>query len=211
MSELPLGLALDSLEVGTVVVNAAGVITFCSRSFESLLGIPRAQALGRHVTEVMEHTCLHTVARTGRPATAWAGPGPGCPTLVHGIPVRDEAGRVVGAVGQAVVDPAAALAHRVGLLEAKLAVYERELADLRAGRRTGAPRGAGTRDGAGAVEAAEGAGEDPAGSGRQAQLDAEHAVVLQALRMCKGNKAEAARLLGVERSGLYQQLARLAL
>jgi DNA-binding NtrC family response regulator len=46
---------------------------------------------------------------------------------------------------------------------------------------------------------------------RQARQEAERDAVLQALKMANGNKARAARLLGIHRTGLYQKLARLKL
>jgi len=46
---------------------------------------------------------------------------------------------------------------------------------------------------------------------RQAIRDTEREAVLQALKMAKGNKARAAKLLGIHRTGLYQKLARLNL
>ena len=42
-------------------------------------------------------------------------------------------------------------------------------------------------------------------------LAAEREAVLQALKMAKGNKAKAAKLLGIHRTGLYQKLARFKL
>ena len=44
---------------------------------------------------------------------------------------------------------------------------------------------------------------------REALKEAERDAVLQALNMAKGNKAKAAKLLGIHRTGLYQKLARI--
>ena len=65
MSELPLNMALDNIEFGTLVVDANGIVTFYSRSYERFLGIPRAQVLGRHVAEVIENTRMHIVLQIG--------------------------------------------------------------------------------------------------------------------------------------------------
>ena len=39
MKDVPLSRALDSIEFGTVVVNADGIITFYSSSYERFLGV----------------------------------------------------------------------------------------------------------------------------------------------------------------------------
>jgi transcriptional regulator with PAS, ATPase and Fis domain len=44
---------------------------------------------------------------------------------------------------------------------------------------------------------------------REALKEVERDAVLQALNMAKGNKAKAAKLLGIHRTGLYQKLARI--
>jgi transcriptional regulator with PAS, ATPase and Fis domain len=44
---------------------------------------------------------------------------------------------------------------------------------------------------------------------RDALKEVERDAVLQALLMAKGNKAKAAKLLGIHRTGLYQKLARI--
>jgi transcriptional regulator with PAS, ATPase and Fis domain len=44
---------------------------------------------------------------------------------------------------------------------------------------------------------------------REALKETERDAVLQALNMAKGNKAKAAKLLGIHRTGLYQKLARI--
>ena len=50
MGEVPLHMALDNIEFGTIIVDADGIVTFYSKSYERFLGIPRAQVLGRRVT-----------------------------------------------------------------------------------------------------------------------------------------------------------------
>ncbi|OGB95964.1 MAG: hypothetical protein A3G35_07145 [candidate division NC10 bacterium RIFCSPLOWO2_12_FULL_66_18] len=64
MGEVPLHMALDNIEFGTLVVDADGIVTFYSKSYERCLGIPRAQVLGRRVTEVIENTRMHLVVQT---------------------------------------------------------------------------------------------------------------------------------------------------
>ncbi len=71
MGEVPLDRALDNIEFGTLVVDADGIVTYYSKSYERFLGVPRSQVLGRHVTEVIETTRMHIVAQTGEPEIGW--------------------------------------------------------------------------------------------------------------------------------------------
>lgn len=48
-----------------VVVDANGVITMMSEGYAKFNGTSVSQALGRHVTEVIENTRMHIVAHTG--------------------------------------------------------------------------------------------------------------------------------------------------
>ncbi len=100
MSDVPLSMALDNIEFGTLVVDAEGIVTFYSKSYERVLGIPRAQVLGRHVAEVIENTRMHVVLQTGEPEIGWKHKIKGQNMVVQRVPIRDEAGGIVGAVGQ---------------------------------------------------------------------------------------------------------------
>ena len=139
MKDVPLSRALDSIEFGTVVVNAEGIITFYSSSYERFLGVPRAKVLGRHVTEVIENTRMHLVVQTGEPEIGWKHNIKGQTMVVQRIPIRDETGKIVGAVGQVMFRDVAEiteLAQKLNLLESKLEYYERELEHLRSSRYT---------------------------------------------------------------------------
>ncbi len=139
MSDVPLSMALDNIEFGTLVVDAEGIVTFYSKSYERFLGIPRAQVLGRHVAEVIENTRMHVVLQTGEPEIGWKHKIKGQNMVVQRVPIRDEAGRIVGAVGQVMFRDVAEiteLAQKLNLLESKLEHYERELEHLRSSKYT---------------------------------------------------------------------------
>lgn len=139
MDEVPLGLALDNIEFGTVVVNAEGIITFYSKSYERFLGLPRAQAIGRHVADVIENTRMHIVVQTGEPEIGWKQKIQGQNMVVQRIPIRDHSGKIIGAVGQVMFRDVAEiteLAQKLNLLESKLEYYEQELEHLRSSRYT---------------------------------------------------------------------------
>ena len=54
-------------------------------------------------------------------------------------------------------------------------------------------------------------GESRTGLLRDILVDAEKSAIIEALRIAKGNKAEAARMLGIHRTGLYQKIKRYEL
>ena len=139
MADVPLNLALDNIEFGTLVVDAEGIVTFYSKSYERFLGIPRAQVLGQHVAEVIENTRMHIVLQTGEPEIGWKQKIKGQNMVVQRVPIRDEAGRILGAVGQVMfrdVTEITELAQKLNLLESKIEHYERELEHLRSSKYT---------------------------------------------------------------------------
>lgn len=139
MSEVPLQMALDNIEFGTLVVDINGIVTFYSRSYERFLGIPRAQVLGRHVAEVIENTRMHIVLQTGEAEIGWKHEIKGQNMVVQRVPIRDEAGKIIGAVGQVMFRDVAEiteLAQKLNLLESKIEHYERELEHLRSSKYT---------------------------------------------------------------------------
>jgi transcriptional regulator with PAS, ATPase and Fis domain len=56
---------LDVSADGLMVVDTGGLITLVNRSFEEIHSVTRSQVLGRHVSDVVENTRMHIVARTG--------------------------------------------------------------------------------------------------------------------------------------------------
>lgn len=139
MGDVPLDLALDNIEFGTLVVDAEGIVTFYSKSYERFLGIPRAQVLGRHVADVIENTRMHLVVQSGEPEIGWKHKIKGQNMVVQRVPIRDEAGKIIGAVGQVMFRDVAEiteLAQKLNLLESKLEHYERELEHLRSSKYT---------------------------------------------------------------------------
>jgi len=121
------------------VVDADGIVTFFSKSYERFLGLARAQVLGRHVTEVIENTRMHIVVQTGAPEIGWKHTIKGQNMVVQRVPIRDAAGRIIGAVGQVMfrdVTEITELAHKLNLLESKIEHYERELEHLRSSKYT---------------------------------------------------------------------------
>jgi len=119
-----------------VVVDAAGVITMISEAYAEFNGTTMANAVGRHVTEIIENTRMHIVSRTGVAEMGESQAIRGREVIVNRIPLR-EGDRIVGAYGRVVfkdVEQLRELAGKLHLLESKVRYYEQELTHLRGAR-----------------------------------------------------------------------------
>lgn len=120
---------LDTSFYGIAVVNRDGIITMVNRATEEFLGMDRSEMIGKHVTEVIENTRLHIVAKTGKPEVGWVQRLKGRDIIAERIPIIED-GQVVGAIGKIIfkdISELEALMKQVELLENKVAYYEKEL------------------------------------------------------------------------------------
>ncbi len=124
---------LDTSFYGIAVVNRDGIITMVNRATEEFLGMDRSEMIGKHVTEVIENTRLHIVAKTGKPEVGWVQRVKGRDIIAERIPIIED-GQVVGAIGKIIfkdISELEALMKQVELLENKVAYYEKELDAVR--------------------------------------------------------------------------------
>jgi PAS domain S-box-containing protein len=128
---------LDRVHFGSVLVDEHGIITFLSQPYADFLGVERDEAIGKHVTEVIENTRMHIVVETGETEIGRQRIR-GQDLVVQRIPLRDDAGRIIGAFGQVMfeVGELRELVYRLRILESKVEYYEREIHDLRGSRYT---------------------------------------------------------------------------
>lgn len=120
---------LDIAYDGIVVVDSEGFITFLNQSLAEFFGLDPREAVGRHVTEVLENSRLHIVARTGVPETGQLQQVKGGYYVVSRLPVVEN-GRVVGAVGKMMfrnLGEIRELARRLDQLENEVNYYRTEL------------------------------------------------------------------------------------
>lgn len=131
-------LILDSIHNGVLVTDPDGFITHFNKPYGVFLNVdPKAQ-IGRHCTEVVENTRMHIVAKTGIPEINQAHHIQGQDMVVQRIPIIKD-GRVIAVFGQVMfkhVRDVRKLAKKLSMLESKVAIYEQELAKLRATRYT---------------------------------------------------------------------------
>ncbi|UOF91362.1 sigma 54-interacting transcriptional regulator [Fodinisporobacter ferrooxydans] len=98
-----LSAVLESAYEGIVVCDADGVICEFNQAYCSFLGKSRDNVLGKHVTEIIENTRLHIVAKTGVPERGFIQRIQGQDMVVHRIPVWKE-GTIIGAIGMLIFE-----------------------------------------------------------------------------------------------------------
>lgn len=127
---------LNIIYDGIVVVDEKGYITLTNRVFADFINTPAADITGRHVTEVLDGSRLHVVAKTGIPEIGDIQNIHGKPLIVSRLPIiRD--GRAVGAVGKVVFPQLAEiqeLAGKIGFLQNKVDYYQEEFQKTRTAR-----------------------------------------------------------------------------
>ncbi len=133
---------LEEILVGSgewmVVVDANGIITMISRGYAEFNGFTVPEAVGKHVTEVIENTRMHIVAHTGVAEMGERQTIGGRELIVNRVPLM-EGDRVVGSYGRVVfknVEQLWELAAKLRVLESKVKYYEDELTQLRGARYT---------------------------------------------------------------------------
>jgi transcriptional regulator with PAS, ATPase and Fis domain len=133
-----LHLILDSIYNGVVVVDAEGYITHFNKPYGKFLAIDTSAQIGKHVTEVIENTRMHIVAKTGKCEINHVQRLKGQDMVVQRIPIWQD-GKVVAVFGQVMfkdVRDVGKLASKFSILESKLKYYEKELLTLRSTRYT---------------------------------------------------------------------------
>ncbi|WP_415875487.1 sigma 54-interacting transcriptional regulator [Clostridium sp.] len=90
---------LEIVYDGITVVDSNGIITMISTAYAEFLGVDREAAIGKHVTDIIENTRMHIVAKTGIAEVAQLQKIKGKYMIATRIPIIKE-GKVQGAVGK---------------------------------------------------------------------------------------------------------------
>lgn len=118
---------------GMTVVDEEGRIAFLSPVHEKFFHLEHGEARGRHVTDVIENTRLHIVAKTGQAEIGHLQHMQGTSRIVTRQPVfRD--GKVVGAVGRIMFkgpEQLQAMSNEISALKTEVEFYKREARLLR--------------------------------------------------------------------------------
>ncbi|GGF20057.1 sigma-54-dependent Fis family transcriptional regulator [Aliidongia dinghuensis] len=126
---------LDRLCEGAIAVDRHARVVWVNEKYATLLGLPSAEApVGRDVEEIIPNSLMRQVVQTGQPILLDIMEFGSQPLVVTRMPLEDEAGRVIGAVGFVLYDRIHALKPMV----AKFMQLQNELAEAR--RRLAAER-----------------------------------------------------------------------
>ena len=124
-----LKLVFDHIDNGACVVDPEGYITHFNAPYGRFLGVDPKKQIGRHVTEVVESSRMHIVAKTGKAEINAPHPIRGQDMIVQRIPIKED-GRVIAVYGQVMfkdIKEVSRLAERLSLLQNKVARYHKEL------------------------------------------------------------------------------------
>lgn len=133
-----LNLIFDHIDNGACVVDSNGYITHFNTPYGKFLGIDPKQQLGRHVSEVVENSRMHIVAKTGKAEINASQPINGQKMVVQRIPIMEN-GRVLAVYGQVMfkdIKEVSNLAATLSVLRSQVKRYEKELSSLRSTRYT---------------------------------------------------------------------------
>ncbi|MBC7087869.1 MAG: sigma 54-interacting transcriptional regulator [Tissierellales bacterium] len=111
-----------------VYVNKDGYIEMLSKAYAEFLNVDRDASIGKHVTEVIENTRMHEVAKLGVEEVAQVQEIRGRKMIATRIPVYVN-GRIVGAVGKVLfrdLDELEQLYTKVYKIEKELNMYKNE-------------------------------------------------------------------------------------
>jgi PAS domain S-box-containing protein len=98
-----LNVILEKAYEGIAVVDENGILLEFNEAYSRFTGVKREDAIGRHVTEVIENTNLHMTVKTAIPDRGVLQNIQGQSMLVHRIPIWRH-GKVVGAIGMLIFE-----------------------------------------------------------------------------------------------------------
>ena len=112
-----------------VVVDKEGIVKMINKSYCDFLGTSQMNAIGKHVTEVIENTRMHIVVRTGIREIGHVQKIKGNKMIADRIPIVEK-GEVIGAVGTVLfkdVGEVEAYVDKIHSMEKELEFYKKEL------------------------------------------------------------------------------------
>lgn len=117
-----------------VTVDPTGRITYMSAIHERAYGLRHGEAIGRHVSDVIENSGLHEVATTGKAQVAHLMEVNGVTRIVARIPIYDRKHRLVAAIGHVMFkgpEVIRELSNELSRVKKELDFYRRELSGIR--------------------------------------------------------------------------------
>lgn len=120
---------VDQLYDGILMCDKNGYVTMINQTYCDFLNTTIEEAIGKHVTEVVENTRMHVVLKTGKPELGQLMRIGDREIIVSRMPLR-EGDQIVGALGKVVFSDLRELrsmVERYNIMERKLDFYRQEL------------------------------------------------------------------------------------
>ncbi len=129
---------LENLCEGAIAIDRGGRVVYVNEKYLASLGLKRtSEAIGRPIEEVIPNSLMRKVAETGEPILLDIMELGGEQLVVTRMPIEDENGKVIGAIGFVLydhLDSLKPLLARVAQLESDLRLARRQLSSPRAAR-----------------------------------------------------------------------------
>ncbi|PLC55916.1 sigma-54-dependent Fis family transcriptional regulator [Pollutimonas nitritireducens] len=123
---------VESPYLSLVLVDDQARIRFMPPVHEKFFGLERGEAIGKHVTEVIENTKLHKVVQSGKAEIGKLQEMGGITRVVSRVPIKQN-GKIVGAIGQVMFKGPTTvheLSQEVSKLRSQVAFYKSELSGI---------------------------------------------------------------------------------
>jgi len=131
---------LESLCEGAIAIDRAGSVVYVNEKYLPALGLRHtSEALGRPIEEIIPNSLMRKVVETGEPILLDIMELGGEQLVVTRMPIEDERGGVIGAIGFVLyhhLDSLKPLLARVTQLENELRLAKRQLSQPRSARFT---------------------------------------------------------------------------
>ncbi|MDE2378743.1 MAG: sigma 54-interacting transcriptional regulator [Bradyrhizobium sp.] len=131
---------LEHLCEGAIAIDRGGRVVYVNEKYVTAIGLSHAsEALGRPIEEIIPNSLMRRVAETGEPIILDVMELGGEQLVVTRMPIEDEDGNVIGAIGFVLYDRLEGLKpllSRVTQLESDLRLARRQLSHARAARFT---------------------------------------------------------------------------
>lgn len=117
---------------GIIVVDSEGYIIKFNKAYEEFLGLKEDNVVGKHVTEVLENTRMHIVAKTGEAEIGQVQRIQGHEMIASRIPII-KGDKIIGAVGKVLfqdVKELKSLAQKMEVVESKFNYYRKKINKL---------------------------------------------------------------------------------
>ncbi len=123
----------NHIDNGALVIDPDGYITHFNEPYGEFLGVNPAAQIGKHVTDVVENSRMHIVAKTGKAEINVSHSIRGQKMLVQRIPIKEK-GKVIAVFGHVLfknIKDVDKLARRLSELQSQVKRYQKELNSLR--------------------------------------------------------------------------------